>query len=53
MRALERGLSFLIITDPLRGAKKAKSSNPIIMISSAPTSLITMWNVKKFLEQGL
>ncbi|CAD6568176.1 MAG: accessory factor associated with RNA polymerase II [Tremellales sp. Tagirdzhanova-0007] len=39
--------------DPSRGARKAKSSNPIIMISSSPTSLITMWNVKKFLEQGL
>ncbi|GFZ50052.1 hypothetical protein JCM24511_07805 [Saitozyma sp. JCM 24511] len=39
--------------DPSRGAKKAKSTNPIIMISSSPTSLITMWNVKKFLEQGI
>ncbi|WVQ75003.1 hypothetical protein IAR50_004611 [Cryptococcus sp. DSM 104548] len=34
-------------------AKKARSTNPIIVISSSPTSLITMWNVKKFLEQGV
>ncbi|KAK1923701.1 RNA pol II accessory factor, Cdc73 family-domain-containing protein [Papiliotrema laurentii] len=40
-------------TDPSRGAKKARSTNPIIMISSSPTALITMWNVKKFLEQGI
>jgi hypothetical protein len=40
-------------SDPSRGARKAKSTNPIIMISSSPTSLITMWNVKKFLEQGM
>jgi len=39
--------------DPSRGARKAKASNPIIMISSSPTSLITMWNIKKFLEQGV
>ncbi|WWD20179.1 hypothetical protein CI109_104655 [Kwoniella shandongensis] len=37
---------------PLR-AKKARSTNPIIIISSSPTSLLTMWNVKKFLEQGV
>jgi parafibromin len=40
-------------TDPSRGARKAKSSHPIIIISSSPTSLLTMWNVKKFLEQGM
>ncbi|WVR08183.1 hypothetical protein IAU60_005229 [Kwoniella sp. DSM 27419] len=38
--------------DPMR-AKKARSTNPIIVISSSPTSLLTMWNVKKFLEQGI
>ncbi|WVF68538.1 hypothetical protein IAT40_003306 [Kwoniella sp. CBS 6097] len=38
--------------DPMR-AKKARSNNPIIIISSSPTSLITMWNIKKFLEQGI
>nr|ODN91090.1 parafibromin [Cryptococcus depauperatus CBS 7841] len=38
--------------DPKR-AKKARSKNPIIIISSSPTSLITMWNVKKFLEEGV
>ncbi|OWT39442.1 parafibromin [Cryptococcus neoformans Bt1] len=37
----------------LNRAKKARSTNPIIVISSSPTSLITMWNVKKFLEQGV
>ncbi|KAK4684011.1 parafibromin, partial [Tremellales sp. Uapishka_1] len=40
------------VPQDLNRAKKSKSSNPIIMISSSPTSLITMWNVKKFLEQG-
>jgi parafibromin len=40
-------------TDPSRGVRKAKSTNPIIIISSSPTSLVTMWNVKKFLEQGM
>ncbi|RXK34873.1 parafibromin [Tremella mesenterica] len=34
-------------------SKKQRSSNPIIIISSSPTSLVTMWNVKKFLEQGV
>ncbi|WWC73546.1 uncharacterized protein I206_107518 [Kwoniella pini CBS 10737] len=38
---------------PPVGAKKAKSTHPIIIISSSPTSLLTMWNVKKFLEQGV
>jgi parafibromin len=46
-------LTFPLISDPSRGAKKARSTNPIIMISSSPTALITMWNVKKFLEQGV
>ncbi|GMK57580.1 hypothetical protein CspeluHIS016_0404140 [Cutaneotrichosporon spelunceum] len=34
-------------------SRKHKQSHPIIMISSSPTSLITMWNVKKFLEEGI
>lgn len=38
--------------DAARG-KKARTQHPIIMISSSPTALITMWNVKKFLEQGM
>lgn len=38
--------------DPNR-ARKTKSNHPIIVISSSPTSLLTMWNVKKFLEQGM
>jgi parafibromin len=38
--------------DPSRGKSK-KTPHPIIMISSSPTALITMWNVKKFLEQGM
>jgi len=42
-----------LMADSSRGARKAKSNNPIIMISSSPTALITMWNVKKFLEQGV
>jgi parafibromin len=40
-------------TEQPRGAKKAKSSNPIIIISNSPSALITMWNVKKLLEQGM
>ncbi|KAF8602746.1 CDC73-domain-containing protein [Ceratobasidium sp. AG-I] len=34
------------------GAKKAKNMHPIIVIPSSPTSLITMYNVKKFLEEA-
>ncbi|KAG8790448.1 accessory factor associated with RNA polymerase II [Ceratobasidium sp. 428] len=34
------------------GAKKAKNMHPIIVIPSSPTSLITMYNVKKFLEES-
>ncbi|KAL7424950.1 accessory factor associated with RNA polymerase II [Cryptotrichosporon argae] len=40
-------------TEAARGPKKAKATNPIIMISSSPTALVTMWNVRKFLEQGI
>lgn len=43
---------MLMLADPSHG-KKARSAHPIIMISSSPTALITMWNVKKFLEQGV
>jgi parafibromin len=35
------------------GPRKNKSSSPIILISSSPTALLTMWNVKRFLEQGM
>ncbi|KAF8758565.1 RNA pol II accessory factor, Cdc73 family, C-terminal [Rhizoctonia solani] len=34
------------------GAKKAKNMHPIIVIPSSPTSLITMYNVKKFLDEA-
>jgi parafibromin len=33
-------------------AKKAKNLYPIIMISSSPTALITMHNVKRFLQES-
>ena len=33
-------------------AKKAKNLYPIIMISSSPTALITMHNVKRFLQEA-
>ncbi|KAH9915268.1 RNA polymerase II-associated protein [Epithele typhae] len=33
--------------------KKAKNYYPIIMISSSPTSLVTMHNVKKFLSEAV
>jgi parafibromin len=39
-------------TDASKG-KKTKNAHPIIMISSSPTALITLWNVKKFLETGV
>lgn len=34
-------------------ANKKRANYPIIMISSSPTSLITMHNVKKFLEESV
>lgn len=37
----------------LNRPRKQKASTPIIIISSSPTSLITMWNVRKFLEDGV
>ncbi|WOO77591.1 Cell division control protein 73 [Vanrija pseudolonga] len=43
-----------VAADPSRNASRQKrSAHPIILISSSPTSLLTMWNVKKFLEQGI
>ncbi|KDR82037.1 hypothetical protein GALMADRAFT_135412 [Galerina marginata CBS 339.88] len=39
-------------TDPKLLARKARHNQPIIMISSSPTALITMHNVKKFLEDS-
>lgn len=41
------------LTADVNRARKHKQSHPIIMISSSPTSLITMWNVKRFLEEGM
>lgn len=38
--------------DPKLLARKAKNQFPIIMISSSPTALITMHNVKKFLQDS-
>ncbi|KAF8344129.1 RNA pol II accessory factor, Cdc73 family-domain-containing protein [Cantharellus anzutake] len=40
-------------TDPNASAKKNRNVAPIIMIPSSPTSLITMYNVRKFLEDAL
>ncbi|KAF9232047.1 RNA pol II accessory factor, Cdc73 family-domain-containing protein [Melanogaster broomeanus] len=34
-------------------ARKAKNMFPIIMISSSPTALITMYNVKRFLQEAV
>ncbi|TFK32607.1 RNA polymerase II accessory factor [Crucibulum laeve] len=33
-------------------ARKARNNYPIIIISSSPTALITMYNVKRFLEEA-
>ncbi|KAF9481350.1 RNA polymerase II-associated protein [Pholiota conissans] len=40
-------------TDPKLLARKARHNQPIIMISSSPTALITMHNVKRFLEDSV
>ncbi|KAJ8699221.1 accessory factor associated with RNA polymerase II [Pleurotus ostreatus] len=40
-------------TDPKMAARKARNMYPIIMISSSPTALITMYNVKKFLQESV
>ncbi|KAH7918857.1 CDC73-domain-containing protein [Leucogyrophana mollusca] len=37
----------------LMQARKAKSTSPIIIISSSPTALITMHNVKRFLQESV
>lgn len=34
-------------------ARKARSNFPIIMVSSSPTALITMYNVKRFLQEAV
>jgi parafibromin len=38
---------------PPMQARKAKNMFPIIMISSSPTALITMYNVKRFLQEAV
>ncbi|THV07383.1 CDC73-domain-containing protein [Dendrothele bispora CBS 962.96] len=38
--------------DPKMQARKARNMYPIIMISSSPTALITMHNVKRFLQES-
>ncbi|KAG8217065.1 RNA pol II accessory factor, Cdc73 family-domain-containing protein [Butyriboletus roseoflavus] len=38
---------------PPMQARKAKNMFPIIMISSSPTALITMYNVKRFLQDAV
>lgn len=44
--------SVNVAADPKMQAKKAKNLYPIIMISSSPTALITMHNVKRFLQES-
>lgn len=44
--------SLNAVADPKMQAKKAKNLYPIIMISSSPTALITMHNVKRFLQES-
>ncbi|KAL6308630.1 RNA polymerase II-associated protein [Sparassis latifolia] len=39
--------------DPKLHPRKAKNQYPIIMISSSPTALITMHNVKRFLQESV
>lgn len=39
--------------DPKLQARKARNMYPIIMISSSPTALITMHNVKRFLQEAV
>ncbi|KAL5490636.1 CDC73 [Sanghuangporus weigelae] len=38
--------------DPKLQARKAKNMLPIIMISSSPSSLVTMYNVRRFLQEA-
>jgi len=46
------GTSAIKAADPKAATRKSKHNYPIIMISSSPTSLITMYNVKRFLEDA-
>ncbi|KAF8311570.1 CDC73-domain-containing protein [Clavulina sp. PMI_390] len=39
-------------SDPNAAKKKSRNAVPIIMISSSPTALVTMYNVRKFLEDA-
>ncbi|KII89442.1 hypothetical protein PLICRDRAFT_109795 [Plicaturopsis crispa FD-325 SS-3] len=41
------------VLDPKMQARKARNMYPIIMISSSPTALITMHNVKRFLQESV
>jgi len=41
------------LSDPKTQSRKQKSMCPIIMISSSPTSLITMYNVRRFLQESM
>ncbi|KAH8977406.1 RNA polymerase II accessory factor [Lactarius hatsudake] len=41
------------LADPKAQARKQKNMYPIIMISSSPTSLITMYNVRRFLQESI
>ncbi|KXN91931.1 Cell division control protein 73 [Leucoagaricus sp. SymC.cos] len=40
------------LLDPKLQARKARNFQPIIIISSSPTALITMHNVKRFLQES-
>ncbi|KAI6037815.1 RNA pol II accessory factor, Cdc73 family-domain-containing protein [Pisolithus marmoratus] len=40
-------------TGPPMQSRKARNMFPIIMISSSPTALITMYNVKRFLQESI
>lgn len=41
------------VQDPKMLARKAKSQDPIIIISSSPSAVITMYNVKRFLQESV
>ncbi|KAI0296805.1 RNA polymerase II accessory factor [Russula brevipes] len=54
--AKKAGASAPVVTqlsDPKVQARKQKNMYPIIMISSSPTSLITMYNVRRFLQESI
>lgn len=40
-------------TDINRAKKQRSTQQNIILLSSSPTSLVSMWNVKRFLEEGV